>query len=271
METLAFTRPGDAGSICNEAGVANGWPTHRLDLQYKKRQGEAIMQKLQEEKLDHDVVAKYICSLDVGGLAEKITDTLNTTFDEEKAAIENAAFSNRKGNFNTFKAGTKQTMLIFSDRVAQQTIHFPYLKEWLPLIQKEVLGPLGIPLKNICRMQMTLMPNQTVIKRHPDVGPWVHRCHRTHIPLMSNGEVYFITIHPMQAAHFRIPSEVGRVFEVNNAIPHTVKNFGSDRVHLIVDWAEEELDLLKELSPGEMCDYNGNQGIVCHGVPAVQG
>jgi len=260
METLALSRPD--GSVCNKNG---GKPTHRMPLVYKRRQGQELMQKLHEDKLDHDVVAAFICSIDVSGLSKKLVDTFNTTFDEELASKENALFSNRKGNFNTFKAGTSQTMLIFSDRVAQNTIHFPYLKEWLPLVQKEVLGPLGIPLKNICRMQLTLMPYQTVIKRHPDVGPWVHRCHRTHIPLMSNGEVYFITIHPHQEAHYRIPSEVGRVFEVNNAIPHTVKNFGSDRVHLIVDWAEEELNVMKELEKGESCDYNGNSGIVCHG------
>lgn len=48
----------------------------------------------------------------------------------------------------------------------------------------------------------------------------------------------------------------GDVFELNNDLPHLVHNRGnSDRIHLVVDWAESPPEYVVKLHPGQVCQY----------------
>jgi hypothetical protein len=55
------------------------------------------------------------------------------------------------------------------------------------------------------------------------------------------------------------------VFELNNRVPHKVANTGpTDRVHLVVDVTEEPHPRVT-LSPGTVCDYDLDKGLLCRG------
>merc|ERR1712244_184778 len=95
----------------------------------------------------------------------------------------------------------------------------------------------------IARMQLALMSNASSIRQHADKGKWVKTTHRTHVPLLTSDDTYFMS--RTQSAWIRIPSKKGVAFEVNNAIPHLVKNYGRDRIHLIIDWSERDLEIVK--------------------------
>jgi hypothetical protein len=52
---------------------------------------------------------------------------------------------------------------------------------------------------------------------------------------------------------------------VNNIVNHAVKNTGGNRVHLIVDWLDEdeEIESVTYLEPGMSCIYRGAKPIEC--------
>ena len=56
---------------------------------------------------------------------------------------------------------------------------------------------------------------------------------------------------------------VGLAFELNNLLVHTVRNEGpEERLHLILDVAEEPVKKRIKLKPGQRCLYAKNH-IVC--------
>lgn len=59
-----------------------------------------------------------------------------------------------------------------------------------------------------------------------------------------------------------ISPQEGFIFEINNAIPHrVVNNSPRERVHLLLDWSEEERQH-RQLEAGSVCTYR-NGGIHC--------
>lgn len=71
-----------------------------------------------------------------------------------------------------FKPGVEAIILIFSDRKGTGIYHFPWLDNWLPHLRRTILGPLGISVGNIVRMQFAKMNVGSGIKKHIDRGPW---------------------------------------------------------------------------------------------------
>jgi len=71
--------------------------------------------------------------------------------------------------------------------------------------------------------------------------------------------------HPHTAAQvcYKVSTNEGFVFELNNKVPHRVSNNGdTDRVHVVVDIAESPRTRIA-LAPGATCDYDPNRGMVC--------
>ncbi|MEP6619817.1 MAG: aspartyl/asparaginyl beta-hydroxylase domain-containing protein [bacterium] len=73
-----------------------------------------------------------------------------------------------------------------------------------------------------------------VIDRHTDGAGSNLFTHKLHVPLTSNdGVTMFIRDRPFKL-------DVGRVYEVNNIVPHSVENRGADdRIHLIFEVFDE--------------------------------
>lgn len=69
------------------------------------------------------------------------------------------------------------------------------------------------------------------IPKHTDAGYSLLNCHRIHLPIVTNEDVYF------HVGGEEINMRAGELWEINNGTVHAVDNRGTeDRIHLIVDW-----------------------------------
>jgi len=69
------------------------------------------------------------------------------------------------------------------------------------------------------------------ITPHIDRVPSLLNCHRVHLPITSNKDVWF----SVGGESVNLP--VGELIEINNATVHSVENNSdADRIHLIMDW-----------------------------------
>jgi aspartyl/asparaginyl beta-hydroxylase (cupin superfamily) len=87
----------------------------------------------------------------------------------------------------------------------------------------------------IIRAILVLLKSNSQINRHIDTGKSLSICHRIHIPIITNKNVFF-----------EIDNEIknlkeGEMWEINNSEKmHSVVNNGdADRIHLIVDWIND--------------------------------
>jgi hypothetical protein len=154
--------------------------------------------------------------------------------------------------------------LIFSCKHAKSIYHLPWLNDFLPMLEELVLRPLGIPSNQIIRMQFANMARESDIDYHRDNNSWVGASHRVHVPIITHSDIFFLarTLFPKDDVRelLRIKSNVGEVYEFNNALVHAVHNLGSSRVHLIIDWVHSPIDenALVRVNPGEVCVMRRN-------------
>lgn len=83
-------------------------------------------------------------------------------------------------------------------------------------------------------MLANLRPGCHIIP-HRDIGLALRGSHRLHVPLITNDKVDFIINSD------RKEMKVGRLYEFNNQLEHSVKNNGDEsRVHLIIDYWHDD-------------------------------
>lgn len=83
------------------------------------------------------------------------------------------------------------------------------------------------------RTIMTRLDPQGEIEPHTDGGMSLKRCHRIHLPIITNEKCIFTT--GETSLHMR----AGEVWEINNRQMHCVKNNGDEpRVHMILDFVQ---------------------------------
>jgi hypothetical protein len=83
------------------------------------------------------------------------------------------------------------------------------------------------------RALLTRLPPSAEIRPHIDDGESLKRCHRIHIPIISNPDSLFIV------GNLRFHMREGEMWEINNRRTHAVKNDGAEaRVHLIMDYVQ---------------------------------
>ena len=81
------------------------------------------------------------------------------------------------------------------------------------------------------RIILTKLKAKQTIDLHQDFGKSLENCFRTHIPIITNPDVYFIVGGESKNM------KVGEIWEINNRNPHMVINKSDfDRVHLIIDF-----------------------------------
>ena len=80
-------------------------------------------------------------------------------------------------------------------------------------------------------MTLTKLKAKQNIDLHQDLGKSLENCFRTHIPIITNPDVYFIVDGESKNM------KVGEIWQIDNRKPHMVMNKSDfDRVHLIVDF-----------------------------------
>ncbi len=83
------------------------------------------------------------------------------------------------------------------------------------------------------RAILTRLPAGAEIKPHIDEGESLKRCHRIHLPVISNPDSLFC----VGQLRFHMPE--GQLWEINNRRTHSVRNAGTEgRIHLILDYVQ---------------------------------
>lgn len=115
----------------------------------------------------------------------------------------------------------------------------PIWNEWRTLIEpvlRAAVEPYGYERGCFPRIMLARMGAGGIIKPHVDAGLAAQWPHKIHIPLQTNDQVTFY-IHPRE---YHFPE--GTAVEVNNLVPHAVRNGGtSPRIHLIYEYCEDEV------------------------------
>jgi len=236
--------------------------TKRIPLHMKEGKGLRSATSIQS---DLDGVVRHICNVNV----EPFQALLKDLGGDEGFILENQhsngnAIIARQAVLQKFKPGCEVITLIFSSRNARKVYHFPWLYKWLPMLQDQILGPLGIPVNQIIRMQVANMPRGSDIRFHSDLNPWVKASHRFHVPIITHPDIFFLAEMINKGnSSVRIRSNAGEVYEFNNAKRHAVKNLGPSRVHLIIDWVENPIyhdetfasEVFVKLRPKEVCTH----------------
>lgn len=126
---------------------------------------------------------------------------------------------------------------IFCDDAVRNVYHFPWYHDWRKELEP-IFRKLNINPAQLLRCVMARLPAGVTIPVHHDTGRWVQVAHRIHCPVITNSQVFFYAGHSVDQMHkYQLP--VGCAVELNNAAKHKVENLGpSDRVHLMMDYAD---------------------------------
>lgn len=82
----------------------------------------------------------------------------------------------------------------------------------------------------VVRCEIIDMNGKGNIATHVDSGEFLSIGRRVHVPLITNPDVIFTVLNNS------INMEVGKYYEINNSLPHSVKNNSDDkRIHIILD------------------------------------
>ena len=109
----------------------------------------------------------------------------------------------------------------------------PLFKEVNAIIQEHIKTE--FPDCNPIRVQLAELPPGEVIAPHRDQGI-LSMIHRLHVPVVTHKDVIFV----IQDERFFL--EVGQLYDLNNAVKHSVENNSSVmRIHLLVDMLPDRL------------------------------
>jgi hypothetical protein len=155
---------------------------------------------------------------------------------KNKLAQISQAEWNKSGREKTFEAHrqTKSLMLIYDEdfrhyNPTYQGIYSKFEAELKPLLETiaENFQHNGF----VVRMILAKLQGHGSIPVHTDSGYSLLKCHRIHIPIVSNDQSFFMVGGERKVMH------EGEMWEINNATLHAVDNQSDeDRIHLIIDW-----------------------------------
>jgi hypothetical protein len=142
----------------------------------------------------------------------------------------------KSGREKTFEAHlqTKSLMLIYDDdfRHYKPTYHSIYSRFEAEL--KPLLDTIANHFQHngfVVRVVFAKLQGHGRIPVHADIGYSLLKCHRIHVPIVSNDQSFFTV-----GGERKVMRE-GEMWEINNATLHEVDNQSDDdRIHLIIDW-----------------------------------
>jgi len=254
---------------------ANG-VTKQLPLKMKQKRE---VRNITNFDMDLQLIIKHLCNLDVDPIAQRLIGmgddgtNLDKQFTNDFQTNNGNAIIKARSFENKIKLGATGMQLIFSSRSANEIYHFPWLNDWLPMLEERIFKPIGVPVNRIIRMMFANMPEGSTINFHQDKNTWVQRAHRVHVPIITHQDIFFLSqiiaydpeTEESEKQILRVKSNAGEVYEFNNALAHAVRNLGSSRIHLIIDWTEEPIEesAIVKLSPGDLCAHDQTDGLVC--------
>ena len=132
---------------------------------------------------------------------------------------------------------THSLVMIFTDGAGWPALEVQRQAGWdllaqvaIPLMHR-ILADHYPPGGTIIRAMAARLQAGGVIKTHRDNHPSFHYGHRIHLPIVTNSRVRFI----IDGRPYGM--EVGKVYEINNQLPHSVMNKGGEaRINFIFDY-----------------------------------
>ncbi len=126
----------------------------------------------------------------------------------------------------------------FSDRrgTPYRYTELPIWKEWaarlLPVME-EAVRPFGYEAHFFPRVMLAKLPPRAFIPPHIDGDSRGFVPHKIHVPILTNPKAIFF------CGNEKHNFEVGRAYEVNNGVRHSVVNGGdTDRIHLLFEYLD---------------------------------
>lgn len=171
--------------------------------------------------------ARCLGTVDVKDLCLAVTGIDAALWD-----VENAG----KPNKFTVLDDTRHIIFRFVDSVFdhRKFRDFALWEKWSGVINpvlQEATRYYGYPRGAFPRIMLAKMNPGGVIHPHVDAGPAAGFPHKIHVPLATNENVSFFI--DGKCYHF----EVGKAYEVNNRVTHSVRNDGvTPRIHLIFEY-----------------------------------
>jgi len=121
----------------------------------------------------------------------------------------------------------------FSDYEKNDVGTLNKLKPYLDEIIAQVKNFYGYKNLKITNVLLTELQKGGIIPEHTDTGPMLTTNHRIHVPIFSDPAVKFTLDHKDYYL------EPGYGYEINNQLPHDVRNESNiDRIHMIIDLKE---------------------------------
>ena len=260
-----------AGRHRDERGAANPRASNKLAPSGVR--WIDLPQKALGEVADADDLLIQHGSVDVSALRAALRAT--PEFCRAASQGDNARLGGRKGNMDQFKPGVDSAILIFSDYTGRLVFKFPYFDKYADLLRpvldtvmrdrfgysaSGVSGDSEGYMSHVIRLQLACMNPHSKILKHTDRGGWVQDGHRIHVPIVvpPGEKTQFVMLH-RDLGEVDVPLEEGRVFEINNGVPHRVDNDAESwRIHLLLDFVEEPVPSERrfQLKPGQECGYH---------------
>jgi len=131
---------------------------------------------------------------------------------------------------------TRSIVLVFCDGkmdklVVEKSEGWDCLAEPAVPVMHDLIGRHYPPGGTIIRAMAAKLLSGGRINPHFDSHPSFRRSHRIHVPIMTNSRVRFM----IGGKPYRM--EVGRAYEINNQMTHSVMNSGTeDRITFIFDY-----------------------------------
>jgi len=159
------------------------------------------------------------------------------------------------------KLGVNQVIFVFCDDLLKKVYELPWFEKWSSELD-ELLDNIGLRKHQVIRCLLAKLPVGVEIPVHHDTGLWATKSHRVHVPISTSpqdgpesNQVVFkcgYSDSTMERAAFC----QGDVIELNNRAKHMVKNnWDRDRIHLILDYVDDEDALIRRvLASGQMVD-----------------
>jgi hypothetical protein len=168
---------------------------------------------------------REICAVDVADLARDVRRIGEAEWDAENEKKEN--------DFSCFRQ-TRHIIGRFNNSSEPEGYHAtPFWSRWngqlLPVLNA-VAAHYDMAEPDFPKVMLARLSAGGKIDPHSDIGVSNHLAHKIHVPLVTNGGVWF------QVGAEKFQLDVGKAYELNNIQVHSVANSGAeDRIHLIFE------------------------------------
>jgi hypothetical protein len=140
-------------------------------------------------------------------------------------------YSFRQRTFGPHKH-TETVPLLYNEKFTDfpsEWKHYDKFREEISELQNKLFECYG--RGKIVRCILVKLKNNSKIPTHVDFGDSLMTCHRHHIAVVTDSNVYFTIDNEIK--HLK----PGEIWEINNSKEHSVENNSDiDRIHIIVDW-----------------------------------